>query len=512
MSKLSSNTQSVGGENSPLLRIDRVSKNYPGVLALNNVSLSVFSGTGHALIGENGAGKSTLIKIISGFTHPDSGSIYIDGEEVNLKSPSDAHRRGIALVPQEISLIPSMSIAENIFAGHLPHLGGIVKRRDLLRATREITEMIGITASVHNLVGSESPAIQQLVMIARGIVLKSRVFILDEPTAALSDPEIESLFKVIKNLKEQGSAIIYVSHRLAELKEVADEITVLRDGEVVAHLESKGALEADLVRAMIGRAIEKNSNDDRSAITNNPERLTVKNLTRKGAFENISFSIKAGEVVGLAGIVGAGRTEVARAIFGLDSFDSGDISVDNEKQSIKTPKDAIVAGIVLVPEERKTQALILGSSISNNVVLPHLSSLSSGSFLRESILKSFSKNKTTQVGVKAPSVNAAVGSLSGGNQQKVVLSRWLTENPKIYILDEPTRGIDVGAKAEIYGLIKNLASAGASVLVISSELTEILKITDRVLIMKDGNLAGELETASATEESILSIALGAQAS
>lgn len=461
-------------------------------------------------MGENGAGKSTLIKIVAGLQKPDAGTMSIDGEQVVLRSPADAHRRGIALVPQEISLVPYQTVAENIFMGHLPHTGITVRRRELRRRSQEILNRLGADVNPNDMLGGQPPAVRQLVMIARGIAQQGRLYILDEPTATLTEPEIERLFAVIRDLKSEGAAVIYVSHRLAELSQVADEITVLRDGQVVNRLDAQTATEDELVRSMIGRNIDRFFSHGDSRI-NERVRLSVDGLGRKGVFSDISFSVRSGEVVGLAGLVGAGRTEVARAIYGLDRFDEGTVTVDGSIIDVRSPKSAISSGVVLVPEERKTQGLILGASISDNIVLPHLERLSRGRWLQENALRAYSTRAAKDVGVKAPSVAVRVDSLSGGNQQKVVLGRWLTDAPGVYILDEPTRGIDVGSKAEIYALIERVAVQGAGVLVISSELTELLGICDRILVMSGGRLMGEQDATTATEESILAMAMGADA-
>jgi len=506
----SSGYSGTGGAFRPLLSLEGISKSFPGVRALNNVCLSVTAGRGHALVGENGAGKSTLIKIIAGLQRPDAGTISIDGVSIAFRSPAEAHRRGIALVPQEISLVPNQSVAENIFMGHLPHTGVLVRRRELRRRSQEILDRLDVNVSPGALLGEQSPAVRQLVMIARGIAQQGRLFILDEPTAALTDPEIERLFSIIRDLKAEGAAVIYVSHRLAELPQVADDVTVLRDGEVVNLLDAQTATEDELVRSMIGRNIERYFSHGHARITDRV-RLSVQGLGRKGAFEDVSFSIRSGEVVGLAGLVGAGRTEVARAIYGLDRLGEGTVIVDGAEVNIRSPKSGIQAGVVLVPEERKTQGLILGASISDNIVLPHLNKLSPGRWIRPTALHTYSARAAKDVGVKAQTVGVTVGSLSGGNQQKVVLGRWLTDAPGIYILDEPTRGVDVGSKEEIYALIERVALNGAAVLVISSELPELIGICDRILVMAAGRLVGEQDAKTATEESILAMAMGADA-
>ncbi|MDQ1630028.1 MAG: ribose transport system ATP-binding protein [Actinomycetota bacterium] len=496
------------GDARPLLSLTGISKRFPGVTALDDVDLQLWPGRSMALVGENGAGKSTLIKVVSGALHPDEGQILLDGRAVSMRSPAEARRHGVSLVPQELSVAGDRSVAENIFMGHLPRRGPLVNRRRLRAEARTLLQRLGIQVEPGSALAAHTPATQQMVMIARGIALQGRLFILDEPTAALTDPEIERLFAVLRELKAAGAALLYVSHRLGELREIADDITVLRDGRVVDRVSAKDATEDGLVRAMVGRPVERFFDTRSAHQVEKRERLTVRGLTRTGVFEDVSFTLHGGEVVGLAGLMGAGRTEVARAVFGVDRVQAGQVQVDGKAVQIRSPRAAIAAGIALVPEERKSQALVLDFSISDNIVLPHLRELAKVAVLQERRLRSYSRRVAELVGIKAPSVTVPVRSLSGGNQQKVVLGRWLTNTPKIYILDEPTRGIDVGAKAEIYQQIGRLADQGAAVLVISSELPELLGICDRILVMRAGRLVGELEAGVASEESVLELAMG----
>jgi ABC-type sugar transport system ATPase subunit len=493
------------------LSLRGISKEFPGVKALTGVDLDLVAGRGHALVGENGAGKSTLIKVMAGIVRPDEGSILVEGEEVQLRSPAEARQRGISLVPQELSLVGGLSVAENIFMGQLPRSGPRVDRGALRRNAEAALERLGIGIHPFSRLGTHPPAVQQLVMIARGIALRGRLFILDEPTAALADREIERLFAVITELKAGGAGVVYVSHRLEELEHVADEVTVLRDGRVVDRALTAETSEDALVRSMIGRPVERYF-DTRSSHDVEPEVvLRASGLSRKGAFEDVTFSVHGGEVVGLGGLMGAGRTEVARALFGVDRLDAGEVEVKGEQVKIRSPRDAIDAGLALVPEERKAQGLIPDRSISDNLVLPHLRELATGVFLRERRLRQYSDKIKKAVNVRARSVTAAVRTLSGGNQQKVVLGRWLTGKPAVYVLDEPTRGIDIQAKTEIYQQIGALAERGAGVLVISSELPELLGISDRILVMRAGRLVGEVDAAGATEESVLQLAMGTNA-
>ncbi|WP_354261105.1 sugar ABC transporter ATP-binding protein [Arthrobacter sp. OAP107] len=474
------------------------------------MDLDIHRGRGHALVGENGAGKSTLIKVIAGLVRPDAGEVLIDGQPVILRSPADALRHGIHLVPQEISLAEDRNVAENIFLGKLPHTGPFVQQRDLLTRSEALLARLGLeNVDPRSLLRDLRPAVKQMAMIARGISTGGRIFILDEPTATLTEPEVERLIAVVQQLEAEGAAVLYVSHRLPELEHVADSITVMRDGQSVARMPLAGTTEDDLVQAMVGRSVERFFDTRQERVIGEKKVLEVEGLSRKGSFQDISLSLRAGEIVGLAGLVGAGRTEVARSLFGLDRIDKGSVRIDGKEVRIRRPKDAIKAGLALVPEERKSQALVLNFPVSHNIVLPHLKQMSKMSWLSRRRIRKLCESIAQQVNIKAPSVDTAVGSLSGGNQQKVVLGRWFCSNPRVYILDEPTRGIDVGAKAEIYQNIGRFTANGAAALVISSELPELLGICDRVLVMRAGRLVGEIATAEASEQTILQLAIGA---
>jgi ABC-type sugar transport system ATPase subunit len=494
----------------PLLTLRGVTKRYPGVVASSSIDLDIHAGRVHALVGENGAGKSTLIKILAGVVKPDEGEIRMDGEPVSFRGPSDARGRGISLVPQELSMAPHLSVAENVFLGHLPRRMGLVDKSAMRRETKQLFERLGVSVDPDSRLGDHPPAVQQMAMIAHGIAMKGRIFILDEPTAALTDPEIERLFVVLRELRAGGAGIIYVSHRLKELGEIGDEITVLRDGQIVDRKPAQGTSENELVRAMVGRSVERFfDKHSRKADTSKPA-LTVSALSRRDVFEDVGFTLYPGEVVGLAGLMGAGRTEVARALFGVDRATGGEIRVDDRPVRVRSPRDAIEAGIILVPEERKSQGLVVDMSISDNVVMPHLRSLSRGWFFRERRLREYARQASERMQVKASGVQTPVRHLSGGNQQKVVLGRWLTQQPRVYLLDEPTRGIDVDVKSEIYREIGRLADGGAAVLLISSELPELIATCDRILVMRAGRMVGEVAGASATEHEILELAMGTE--
>jgi ABC-type sugar transport system ATPase subunit len=500
-----------GSSATPVLSLRNVTKRYPGVVAVSSVDLDVRAGHVRALVGENGAGKSTLMKILAGAARPDEGEVRVDGEVVEFRRPSDARSRGVSMVPQELSLVPHLSVAENVFLGHFPHHMGMVNRVRMRRETGALFERLGIDVDPSATLGSYRPAIQQMVMIGRGIALDGRVFILDEPTAALTDPEIERLFAVLRDLRAGGAGIVYVSHRLKELGEIADDITVLRDGVVVADHPARGTSEGELVRAMVGRPVERFfDKGSRGAVDVSRRALSVRGLTRRGVFEDVSFTVHRGEVVGLAGLMGAGRTEVARALYGIDRTTAGRIEVDGQPVRVRSPRDAMDGGIVLVPEERKSQGLVLDQSISDNIVAPHLRSLSRWGFFRERRLRGYARESAERMHVKAAGIGVPVRHLSGGNQQKVVLGRWLTTDPRVYLLDEPTRGIDVDVKSEIYRQIGRLADGGAGVVLISSELPELLAICDRILVMRAGRLVGEVSGEGATEHEILELAMGTE--
>lgn len=488
-----------------------ISKRYPGVQALSAVDLDLLPGQVHALVGENGAGKSTLLKIIAGMATPDSGSVYIDGEAQTIHSTHAARRFGISAVPQELSLVSHLSVAENICVTALPGRGGFVSKRALRREARAVLDLLGLDIDPLSQLDEHGPGVQELVMIGRGLIQDARVLVLDEPTAALTAPEIDHLFDVIEAAKRRGTAFLYVSHRLQELARVAEMITVLRDGLRVV-TGPAGQFDHDtLVRAMVGRSDDAfarsgtpNRRESSRANADPTPRLRVQGLTRRGAFENVSFSVAPGEIVGLAGLIGAGRTEVARAIFGVDHLDSGSIELDGKRVKIRSPRGAVRAGLAMVPEERKSQALVLGMSVEANLTITHLSSFARNGWVQRRRERQAAQREAQKLDIRAASTAVSVGSLSGGNQQKVVIGRWLLGSHRMYMFDEPTRGVDVGAKFAIYELLRKLRHAGAGLLVISSELLELMNVCDRVLVMREGQLVSDLKMdESVTEEQIL---------
>jgi ABC-type sugar transport system ATPase subunit len=484
-----------------------VSKRFAGIAALLNVDIALHKGRCRALVGENGAGKSTLIKIISGQLEPDSGTINVAGEDVVMKSPSDALRLGISVVPQELSLIPEISVAENVMLGRFPRRSVVVDFKELFARAREILQRLGLEVSPNTRLGDLSPGAQQLVEIARGLCKDARIFILDEPTAALTESESENLFKVLGELKRSGFAILYVSHRMRDLARVAEDITVLRDGVVVKEWEGESVDEDTIVQAMVGRPVQRFFNTLRHDHLGKSEALRVENLSRSGVLHDVSFTVHSGEVLALTGLMGAGRTEVLRALFGADPIDSGRIVVGGKETTIRSPRDAIRAGMALVPEERKAQGIVENMSILDNISLPHLSHWALVNFIAEYRRRADANEIARKMTVKSEAFANPVRSLSGGNQQKVVIGKWLIGKPLVFLLDEPTRGIDVGAKFEIYKLINELASEGTAVLLVSSELPEVLGLADRILVLRHGEIVGELRSEGATEEAIIELAM-----
>jgi ribose transport system ATP-binding protein len=493
----------------PIVEADRIDKRFPGVHALDDVSLTVFPGEVTAVVGENGAGKSTLMKILAGAQLPDQGTIRVDGQPVTIESPRAAQQLGIITIYQELSLIDALSVGENIFLGDLPTRAGGDWRVDwptLWRRSSDLLERVGLRIRPQTLVRNLSVAQKQMVEIARALARNVRVLILDEPTSSLTDRETERLFEIIALLKSRGVGIIYISHRLEEVFRIAQHVTVLRDGKVVGSMPIEETSEDALVRMMVGRDLSRLFSQARQSAA--PVRLEVRQLSRRGVLRDISFTVRGGEVVGLAGLVGAGRTELARCIFGADPINSGEILLDGSPVTIRTPGNAVDLGIALVPEDRKLQALILGMGVRENLTLPVLGRLGSPYLPSRSREKALVGDFIKSLRIRTPHMEQRVSALSGGNQQKVVLARWLATHPKVLILDEPTRGIDVGAKAEVHALIARLAEEGVAILMISSELPEILGMSHRILVMRNGRIVADIPRVDATEEAILAAATG----
>ena len=491
------------------LEFSGISKSYPGVKALDDISFRAESGRVLALVGENGAGKSTLLRILSGDTRPDSGTISINGEKKVFSSPVNAIHEGISVIYQERQLIPSLSIMENVFPGALPKTSfGTIDKRALRRDTLEIINKFGLPLDPDEPVGRLSIAYQQMVEIMKAYRRNSRIIAFDEPTAPLTDAEIIILFKLIQQLKEDGKIIIYVSHRLAEIFQITDEVVVLKDGNLVKSLTTSQTNEQELIRAMVGRDI----GDTYANLKRNDKKgdvlLEVRNLCTD-MLQDVSFSIRSGEVVGLAGLIGAGRTEVARAIFGADPIKSGQVLLDGVPVMFKEPRDAIRAGIALCPEDRKEQGLVQFRSIRENITMPVLSKVRKGPFVDRKAENELTEEAVKRYSIRTPSINKLTRELSGGNQQKVILGRWTSSKilTKVLILDEPTKGIDVGTKAEVYQMVCDFARAGLAVIFISSELTEVINIADWIIVMHNGRITGSVTREEATEENILSLAM-----
>jgi ABC-type sugar transport system ATPase subunit len=491
----------------PSLELENISKNFPGVKALDNVRFSMEAGEVHALLGENGAGKSTLIKIISGVYKPDAGIIRFDGQPIVFNNPREAQAHGIATIYQELSLYPELTVAETIFMGHAPKRSiGPFKLVDLSTINKQAQEILG-SLNIHDMdvrrkVGSLNVGNRQRVEIAKALSINARVLIMDEPTAALTEADVQRLFDIVRLLKQRGVGIIYISHRLQEVFELADRVTVLRDGQYVNTKLVKETREPELVSMMVGRTIDNLF----PKLPGNPGKtvLEVRNLHRAPTTQNVSFTVRAGEIVGMAGLVGSGRSELAQVIFGITPAESGEILVDGQRVSIRGPGQAVKLGIAYVPEDRGTQGLIKQMNIRENASLAVLRSLSRASFINFSGERTLARDSIKQMSIRAYSAEHIVNKLSGGNQQKVVISKWLASKPKLLIMDEPTRGIDVGAKSEIHRLMSELAvQQGLAVLMISSELPEVLGMSDRVLVMREGRLVAEFTREEATQERVV---------
>ncbi|WP_400162714.1 sugar ABC transporter ATP-binding protein [Brevibacillus sp. TJ4] len=491
-----------------LLEMKEISKSFPGVKVLNNVQLSLSGGELLALMGENGAGKSTLMKILGGIYERDSGTIVVKGAVQENMTPDLASKLGIAIIHQELNLIPHLSVMENIFLGREFTYGksGFVNWRKMRHETKYWLEQLGIEMDPDVLVGDLSVGQQQMIEIAKALSMQADILVLDEPTAALTNREIEALFQVIASLKEKGVGMIYISHRMEEIFQVSDRITVLRDGQYVGTVRTAETTMDELVKMMVGREITDRF--PKVEIEQGAERLRVENLSVKGKLSGISFSVKGGEIVGVAGLMGAGRTEMAKAIFGLEDIQQGDIYVDGQHVRINRPIDAIRAGIALVTEDRKEEGLVLSLPVRENISLPNLANVSSVGVLKPKAEQELSDETIRRLLIKTAGGEQIVGSLSGGNQQKVVIGKWLATKPKILILDEPTRGVDIGAKKEIYDIMNQLAQSGVAILMISSELPEVLGMSDRVLVMHEGRITGEFTREEATQESIMHAATG----
>ncbi|WP_431903333.1 sugar ABC transporter ATP-binding protein [Nonomuraea sp. bgisy101] len=490
--------------NQEILRVEGLRKRFPGVLALDGVDLELRTGEVHVLLGENGAGKSTLIKMLSGAYHPDEGRIVLDGRPVEIRTAGDAQRLGIATIYQEFNLVPDLTVGENLSLGRPPRRFGFVDVNAMHRKAKELLDRVGLDVDPRTRIGSLGIARMQMVEIAKALALDARVLIMDEPTAVLTTSEVEKLFAIVRQLRDQGVAVVFITHHLEEIAQIGDTVTVLRDGRSVAEVPANTP-ENELVRLMVGRPIDQQY--PRAAEEPGQALLKVEGLTRRGAFEDVSFEVRAGEVVGLAGLVGAGRTEVARAIFGADRYDSGQVEVDGRRLRPGDIDGAMAAGLGLVPEDRKGQGLLLGADIAENLGLVTLGRATHAGFVDRAGQRTAAAKVAGQLGVRMSGLGQEVRTLSGGNQQKVVIGKWLLADVSVLILDEPTRGIDVGAKVEIYQLINSLTASGHAVLMISSDLPEVIGMSDRVLVMARGRLVGELPADEATQDAVMALAV-----
>ncbi len=508
---LSGTSQLTTPDPMPLLRMDHITKTFSGVTVLDDVSFEVRPGEVHALIGENGAGKSTLMKIVTGLYEADTGQVFWKGQPVEIKNPHQAHDLGINIVHQELMLVPQLSIGENVFLGRHPVSNGFsrwVRWSAINTQAKTLLEGLGHPLDPKRSVGELSIAEQQLVEIARALAFSAELIIMDEPTSPLSEHETTRLFQTISQLKTRGISVVYISHRLKEIHQVADRVTVLRDGRHIATRQVSETTTDNLVRYMVGREISEHFSENKSR-ADGPEALCVEGLTARGKFTDISFSVRRGEIVGLAGLVGAGRTELVETLFGAGETESGTVYLDGQPVKIKTPIDAVRHRLALVPDDRKAKGLVLGGSVRFNIALATPKKLARyGLFLNSAREKEVAKDLARELHLKTPNVEQHVVYLSGGSQQKVVLAKWLSADSKVFILDEPTRGIDVGSKAEIYDLIRRLAARGVAVLFVSSELDEILNLADRILVMHRGRISGELSREEATDEMIMQLATG----
>ncbi|HHV61389.1 MAG TPA: sugar ABC transporter ATP-binding protein [Firmicutes bacterium] len=491
-----------------LVLMEGIEKTFPGVHALSQCQFELRAGEVHALVGENGAGKSTLVKVLTGVYTKDAGRIFYKGKEVEIPNPRVAQELGISIIHQELNLMPHLTVAQNIFIGREPRRGirFLLNEKEINQKTKQLLDMIHLDLDPRTKVADLTVAKQQMVEIAKALSYNSEVLIMDEPTSALSDAETQELFRIIRQLRDKGVGIIYISHRLEELKQISDRVTVMRDGRYIDTVRTQDVTIDKIISMMVGREIYETSRA-------NPENasqevvLEVKNLNRGRVIKNVSFNLKRGEILGFAGLMGAGRTEVARAIFGADPIDSGEIYVKGKKVDIKSPRDAVKCGIGYLSEDRKRYGLMLGMDVETNIVLATIEKfLGFLGWVNKARVRAEAQSHVDELRIKTPGLQQKVKYLSGGNQQKVVIGKWLARDCEILIFDEPTRGIDVGAKSEIYKLLNDLAESGKSIIMISSELPEILRMSHRIAVMCEGRITGELSASEATQERIMQYA------
>jgi rhamnose transport system ATP-binding protein len=491
----------------PLVELRGIAKSYGGVHAVSDVSFAIEAASVHALVGENGAGKSTLVKILTGVVHPDEGELLVDGNVQPVRDPQTAHRLGIVAMYQEPTVFPDLTVAENVFAGRHPRTGArTVSWRAMRAEASRVLDDLAVDFGPDTPVRGLGVADRQLLEIAKALSSSARLLIMDEPTAALSPNESDNLFATVRRLRDRGVAIVFISHRLEEVTAIADTITVLRDGRHIATRPAAELTHGEIVRLMVGRSLDALFPKEKAEIGD--VTLRAEGLTRRGVFSNVSFELRRGEIVGLAGFVGAGRTEVARSIFGIDRLDRGKLWIGGRPFGARSPRAALRRGLAYLPEDRLQQGLVQPMSVGDNISLAVLPELTPGGVLRPRRERALARRFMEQLRIKATSPGQVVRSLSGGNQQKVVLAKWLAAEPKILLLDEPTHGVDVGTKADVHRTISHLAAEGLTILLISSELPEILGMSDRVLVMREGRLVAEFPRAEATQERIIEAAAG----
>ena len=489
----------------PILTLKAVGKRFPGVVALRGVSLEIARGEAHVLLGENGAGKSTLINLLGGLYPADDGEITFDGKPYRPRTPTDAYRAGIRVVHQELSMLSHMTVAENLLFESLPQRHGLVNYRETNRRAAALLEEVGLNVAPTTVVSRLGVAQMQQIEIAKALCYESKLLILDEPTASLTSKEVERLFEILRRLKARRVTILYISHRLHEIYEIGDRVTVLRDGQLVATRPLAGLIIPQIVQMMVGRSI-RDEHAFRENVQIAGEALRVEGLRRNAKSPEVSFRVGKGEIVGVAGLVGSGRTETARALFGADPKIAGDFWVEGERVEISSPREAVRAGLCLMTEDRKGQGLLLGMSCAENITITDLRKISSHGVLERDVERGAATKLVEELRIKTPSIDQTVRNFSGGNQQKVVIAKWLFRGSKVLLCDEPTRGIDVGAKAEIYDLLWTLAAEGRGVLFISSELPELIAISHRIIVFAKGRVVGEVARAEFDQHRILSMA------
>ena len=496
----------------PVLSLRKIGKTFPGVRALNGVSIDFYKGEVHGIVGENGAGKSTLMKILSGVYTLEEGEIYIDGQKVDIRNPMDSLNLGQSIIFQEFNLIDALSIAENIYLGRLSRKKGKpIDWKQVNAQAKALMREVGYDIDPRMLIRDLSVAQKQMVEIAKALSFNARIIIMDEPSATLTTKEVENLFRIVRSLKEKGVSVIYISHKLEEVFEICDRVSVMRDGNLISTRGIAEVTRRGIIEDMVGRKVEQEYPPrEKKPADDAPIVLEARNLKREGVFENISFKLRRGEVLGFAGLVGSGRTEIMRAVFGADKLDAGEVFINGTPVRIKTPDDSIAHHLAFLTEDRKQQGLLLQVSVSRNISLANLGAITRHGFLNFKAERRVAEEYVRTLQVKTPSINQRVIFLSGGNQQKVVLAKWLYTSCDILILDEPTRGIDVGAKAEIYHLINQLVDEGKSIILISSDMPELLAMSDRVMVVYNGRIKGELDGEDITADNVMSMILQKQ--